>query len=203
MIRNVYSVVSGEILLRWFPNGGGVVLCRALIVSCLAYLLAIGVKEYADPKSVLTFDLHSFRRVVADTIPWFGAVFAGTYAAFYARFASQYAYLSELYNQMMATQVSIGTESANNQKLADWKAGFVEDAENLHLARKPVFAVVISHLLKDKLVIKSYDDSVAGGRSRRKALQAVVKKVCAEVAAKYENREPEVNVPLEQPEKPE
>lgn len=87
-------------------------------------------------------DLKVFGAVVAQTIPWLGAVFTATYAALYARFSAQWSYLAGVYNQMMATQSEIepsGKQPNALEEIQLWKAGFAEDAEDLHLecSRQP------------------------------------------------------------------
>lgn len=42
------------------------------------------------------------------------------------------------------------------QALANWKAGFIEDADALHLATKPMFAVIIRHWLAEEVVRSEY-----------------------------------------------
>jgi hypothetical protein len=82
----------------------------------------------------------------------------GIYTALYARFASQWNYLANLYNQMM--QVGVSAEHIQRDKMARWKAGFVEDAYSLHLAQKPMFAEVVAHLLVDPEVRGHVVDSL-------------------------------------------
>lgn len=73
----------------------------------------------------------------AFNLPWLGATIAASYAASYSRFASQWVYLAELYNQIKAAELSIPEVLTPAQVLvfAEWKAGFLEDCETLHLAR--------------------------------------------------------------------
>ena len=144
MIRHL----SCEFVLKRMPNGGTAVLLRSTIISLGLYLIAISIKSRVTPGTTWYFDLVSFRVLIAETIPWFGAIFAGVYVALYSRFASQWNYLATLYNQIMQAAVEnppkgISRESA----LRLWQAGFIEDAEDLHLAGKPMFASIINSML--------------------------------------------------------
>jgi hypothetical protein len=114
--------------------------------------------------------------VVAETIPWFGAIFAGVYMALYTCFASQWNYLASLYNQMMAMSVQCppeGTTSSDNLVL--WQAGFIEDADDLHLVTKPMFASVVSNLLQQQAVRDAITEYSPGGARRLGELEAKVK----------------------------
>jgi hypothetical protein len=105
------------------------------------------------------------------------------YAAYYSRFAAQWAYLSGVYNQIMQSQVQtcLETNGAEQQRsrLAMWKAAFIEDAESLHLARKPIFAGVISSMFADPAVCQCYDRYAPGGQEARRALSTAVESVLA------------------------
>lgn len=48
--------------------------------------------------------------------------------------------------------------------LAQWKAGFIEDAYELHLAPKPVFASVIQAWAKCAMVSRQFEEHAPGGR---------------------------------------
>lgn len=163
-------LLSGEFILNWLPNGGGVVLARALISTVLLYLGAVGLRDYLAPHASLAFDATKLAAGVRDTLPWAGAIFAAIYAAFYARFASQWSYLAGLYNQIMACQVQTPWEShpKSRQAYASWMAGFIEDAEDLHLAARPMYAAVIDSMLSRPEVRDTYlADTVDGPRRLR------------------------------------
>lgn len=96
---------SGEPVLRWMPNGGVAVALRSAWTSVFLYGMAISLKAAMAPGHEWSFDLTECRSLVSETIPWLGAIFAGSYVALYTRFASQWAYLSEVYNQIMAAAV--------------------------------------------------------------------------------------------------
>lgn len=165
MIRHL----SCEFVLSKMPNGGTAVLIRSTIISFGLYLVAIALRSRIAPGATWQFDMVALRTVIADTIPWFGAIFAGVYIALYSRFASQWNYLANLYNQIMQAAVQnppsgISPESA----LRLWQAGFIEDAEDLHLAGKPMFASVIRSMLA-KPEVQSYFITHAPGGAERLA----------------------------------
>jgi len=87
------------------------------------------------------------------------AIFGVTYAALYARFAAQWTYIANLYNQIKQAQVSeaanLSPQASTQQKpsaLAQWQAGFIEDALDLHMASKPGIAGVIRAWVGDDQV---------------------------------------------------
>lgn len=145
---SVMGFLSGEFALKRRANGGGVVLFRALFVTVFLYLLAFVFKTVTDKGAVLSFSFAELKADVNNTIPWFGAIFAGAYAAFYARYSNQWAYLAATYNQIM--QVKCGLDSdkqSNNHSLINWQAGFISDAFTLHLDRKEIFSGVVAAMM--------------------------------------------------------
>lgn len=77
-----------------------------------------------------------------------GAVFAAAYVAFYARFSAQWNYLASLYNQIAATALTLPiNESQSDPRMHAWRAAFVEDAVDLHLAGKSMFKSAVMHYL--------------------------------------------------------
>jgi hypothetical protein len=97
--------LSCEFVLKRMPNGGTAVLLRSVLISIGLYLVVIAFKSRITPGATWSFDSAVFRSLLADTIPWFGAIFAGVYVALYSRFASQWNYVASLYNQIMQTAV--------------------------------------------------------------------------------------------------
>ena len=176
--------LSGETILKFRPNGGTAVFIRTCFVSTLVYILAISLKACLAPAAILEFDGTEAKFLIAETIPWFGAIFAGVYVALYSRFASQWNYLASLYNQMMATAVqSPPDERTSSEILRTWQAGFVEDAEELHLAGKPLFASVIRSLLAKPDVRQAYLDHTPGGLVRLMLLEQKVTHITDKTAA--------------------
>lgn len=140
--------LSCEFVLKRMPNGGTAVLLRSILISAGLYLVAIGFKSRIAPGATWSFDSAAFRSLLEDTIPWFGAIFAGVYVALYSRFASQWNYVASLYNQIMQTAVQNPPSGITHESaLRLWQAAFIEDAEDLHLATKPMFASVIRSML--------------------------------------------------------
>jgi hypothetical protein len=154
--------MSAEFLLNHRRNGGGAVLARSIWVSSALYLLGICAKNLlASGRHFL--DMGELRQELGQTIPWFGAVFAFAYTAFYARFASQWSYLASLHNQIKAAQCR---PDADPRALAEWKAIFVEGCEELHLSGKPLFASVILAWGSEATVIDAYLATPTGNRER-------------------------------------
>jgi hypothetical protein len=174
--------LSFEFLLKRHANGGGVILARSIAVSLEAYAFALLVKESLTPGATLVFSLDALRAAIVETIPWYGAIFAGAYAALYSRFSAQWTYLADLYNQIMAAQCS-GTPDAEAVVL--WKAAFMEDADDLHLATKPMFASVISAMLEEELVRHAFTAHAPGHAARLNALETRVKAALTKTHERY------------------
>ncbi|VDO51962.1 unnamed protein product [Brugia timori] len=113
-------------------------------------------------------------------------IFGATYAALYARFASQWGYIANLYNQIKQSEVDAagsaqaaapatsisGTAVSPSPSdaalvLAQWKAGFIEDALALHMASKPSIAGVIGAWFKDQYVKDAFMNSTRRTPPRR------------------------------------
>ncbi|MBI2074168.1 MAG: hypothetical protein HYT81_14230 [Gemmatimonadetes bacterium] len=153
-----------------------------MLVGLLIYAIAVALSEVLDPTKAFRFSWTAARLAVKGTLPWFGAIFAGVYAAFYARFSSQWSYLAELYNQIKATEAQAPPTAAAT--IASWKAGFIEDADELHLAPKPMYAAIIRTWLSDAAVRNDFIEYAPGGQARLDSLMAVVN----DVLAAYERR---------------
>lgn len=178
--------LSGEFILKRYPNGGTVVMFRSLWITIIIYFFAIGIRSRLAPHAIWTPSVASAANLIGSTIPWFGAIFAGVYAALYARFASQWNYLANLYNQIMCAQLQCDTSGTINQDAMDlWQAGFIEDAETLHLALKPMFASVIQSMLTSDSVRDAYEECTPGGNARLEALEAAVNAVVSKTAQRY------------------
>lgn len=138
----MHSFLSGEWYLAdgYVPNGGSAVVVRSAWVTSWVMLTVLTVWNILKPCEVCTFQREILAKDLIALAPWTGAVFGGVYLAFYARFAAQWTYLANLYNQIKQAEV-LGVQDAN--ALAQWKAGFIEDALELHLASKSNIAGVI------------------------------------------------------------
>lgn len=169
--------LSGEWLLKWWSNGGLTVLLRALWSSVFLYAASLALWEISDPHSIARFSWSALRSAVNETVPWLGALFGATYAALYARFASQWRYMADLYNSIMAAQVSgVSANGARQRSLANWKAAYVEDLEDLHLISKPMYAQLAKDLLEDEQVRSQFRKCTLGGRARLAEIDRVINK---------------------------
>jgi hypothetical protein len=173
MIRHI----SAEFVLKSMPNGGTAVLIRSGIISVAVYVVAIALKSRIAPGATWQFEATALRTVIAETLPWFGAIFAGVYVALYSRFASQWNYLASLYNQIMQTAVQNPPAGVSHESaLRLWQAGFIEDAEDLHLAGKPMFASVIRSMLTKPETRFFFVTHAPGGAERLAKLEKIVAK---------------------------
>ena len=171
------NFLSGEFVLKFYPNGGTAVFVRSLGITCMVYAVAVSLKYWLST-SAASNATQSLPTIAAETIPWIGAIFAGTYAALYARFASQWNYLAALYNQLMAASVQCNEEDAHGRRVLNlWQAAFVEDAETLHLARKPLFASVIHDMLSREPVQKEFIKHTPNGLVRLMILDRDLAKI--------------------------
>ncbi len=169
--RRLLSFFSGEFVLTNRANGGGAVLGRSLWVTCWLYLPALGLYSFTSEGAVLEFSWHYFRLDIGKTLTWFGAIFAASYVALYARFSAQWNYLAGLYNQQMQAYLSLPEDRLNSKTMWNWKAAFVEDAYELHLATKPLFAVAVKQLLENDNVRKAFIESVDQGAKKVEILE--------------------------------
>jgi hypothetical protein len=172
--------LSGEFLLDWKANGGTVVLLRAIWIGFLGFLFTAVARELLDPQSVFGFSFQNLRKAVYSAMPAGGAFFAGSYAALYARFASQWTYLAGVYNQIMAAKLRPIEGPEARLALSRWQAGFIADAQELHLALKPMFVAVITGMLSEKDVRAAYVD--ANDEKQLASLEACLKKEGAIIA---------------------
>jgi len=161
----IIELISSEWLLTRIKlsNGGSIIALRTLLTTLIIYLFILAVRNLIDPERTWTFSFYSLRIQILETFHWFGAIFVIVYTALYARFASQWAYLANLYNNIKSSEVR-GTEDVEH--LAAWKAGFMEDCEELHLATKSLFATVIYWWGSEEKVKRAFIDNTPGGEDR-------------------------------------
>jgi hypothetical protein len=69
--------------------------------------------------------------------------------------------------------------------IAEWKAGFIEDAENLHMALKSSIVSIISAWGARKEVIEKYIEFTPGGQKRLDKLMSKVEKKVFQVTSNY------------------
>jgi hypothetical protein len=167
------NVLAGECWLKLWPNGGTAIFVRTLWITALMYSAALLLRAvpYTDWSFGIRWD--KLKSEVGDTVPWVGGIAAGVYTALYARFSSQWTYLANVYHQMKAAILSGPENPSDDQKeqLQYWKAAFVEDAQDLHLVRKPMFALTAWEWLDDDGVSDMFDQYTSGGKSRRIRLE--------------------------------
>ncbi len=166
--------LSSEWLLtrKKLPNGSGVIVLRAILTSVYIYLGVLVLRNVLDPEPAWTFSPCELRAQIMETLPWFGAIFAGIYAALYARFASQWTYLANLYNLIKQTEARTAGNYNRALKniIAEWKAGFLEDAEEVHLLTKRVFVSVMKLWGEQEAVKEQFIKNTPGGEVRFDAL---------------------------------
>ncbi len=182
---------SGEWLLRdpERSNGGTVILRRALIITSEIYVIAFAFLNIIDPARSWDFEGETLRRDVLASGNWVGTIFAAAYVALYARFSAQWSYLADVYNQIK--QVEAAGASGNRRQharvLAQWKAGFIEDADYLHLAAKPSFASTILLWGSEPLVRRAFTSDCSGGEQRLSALIEVANRVHKKEDSRWSN----------------
>ncbi len=173
LIDRVLAFVSGEWILEWMiSNGGNVIFLRSTWVTIFMLLLLTASEvDFQNP-----FIFQLFPRALGTTIQkhteWFGAIFGASYASFYARFSSQWNYLASVYNQIKQSEVN-GIKDWG--ALAEWRAGFIEDALHLHLATKVSIAPIIASWSKMPEVQKAFVENVPSGELRWHSLIKSVK----------------------------
>lgn len=165
--RLVYWI-SGEFVLENRFNGGTVVFLRACIVTAILVIVVLPAKSYLSKDSALVFSVNQLKIELGELIPWAGAIFAAAYAALYARFAAQWNYLASLYNQIVATSLTLELqESKSDPRMHGWRAAFVEDAIDLHLAGKSMFRDAIVHYLSvDQGVLNAFVNHTSGAAAK-------------------------------------
>ena len=183
--RFVLLILSSEWLLTKLdiPNGGVVIILRALISSLIIFIIVLALKNLIDPTKSWVFSATDLRLQILNLIPLYGILFGAIYTALYARFASQWSYLANLYNSIKEIEATNG----DPQILSEWKAGFIEDAENLHLAYKSSFVTIIKVWGENNLVKESYLKHAPGGTKRYKKLMANIEFSEKLVASRYKD----------------
>lgn len=137
-IRNIVDFICAEWIFKFFPNGGTAVFIRTVFVgSTICYLLFLTYSFFAT-------NPLPFFELLPKQLFKIASIYAAVYAAFYARFVSQWTYLSNLYNQIKEAELNTNLNLVGKSDLLyGWMSGFIEDAEDLHMETKEVFATVI------------------------------------------------------------
>lgn len=128
----IFNFLSGEWMffgLR-YPNGGIIVFLRGAWVTLWLLVFYLIVSRFFGLPLDFSPSTHDN---LFDVFLKIAGIFAGVYTAFYVRFSSQWTYMAGLYNAIKAVEAA---EGANLDSIAEWKAGYIEDAIDLHLASK-------------------------------------------------------------------
>jgi hypothetical protein len=167
------SLIAGEWILDGRPNGGDIIVARSLFASVLLYLIYIAVKHGLDPNRIWSFSGTELQKEAHNSLPIWGALLAAVYASLYARFAAQWSYLAGLYNKLVEAEMGVtGAETvAQREALAYWIASFIEDAEDLHLSTKRMFAPAIRGWLDQPDVRAAYLAGTIGAQQRLQRLE--------------------------------
>jgi hypothetical protein len=160
---SIVNIVSYEFILtpNKRANSGSIVLLRSLLISSTFYLIGLVLYNLLgiwDSTRVCSFSRHELVVQIADSIHMFGAIFGAVYLGLYSRFASQWAYLANLYNKIKETQAKTADVPQAQRFIDGWKAGFIEDAFELHLATKTSFVPTINAWLKEPQVTAELED---------------------------------------------
>lgn len=154
------------------PNGGGVVVTRSIWVGTLIILMLSLIRgiTFHDWIAYIPLNYIYLQGCKLVNSPEGPAIYGATYAALYARFVSQWTYIANLYNLIKQVEVA-GVKDA--QSLAEWKAGFIEDALELHLASKPVIKGIIQAWSKDTCVRDAFKKYAPESNSKWRKLQQI------------------------------
>lgn len=167
----VVRFLSGEWIIERTPNaanGGTVVTLRSLWLTAWIYVPTfLFYSRFALGKGA-SFDARQGAADLADTLPWLATIFGAVYVAFYSRFSSQWTYLANLFNQIVQSQLTMPLDDLVRRQdtMASWKAAFIEDAEDLHLAAKPMFLVAVLQWGSEQQVSEKFASNTVGGAER-------------------------------------
>jgi len=195
IIRETWHKFARVASFEWFltptrPNGGDIVLARSLCVALELTAVALVLRNLIDPDLGWTFSLNSLALQVIELAPWFVAAAGAVYAALYARFSSQWGYLAALYNQIKQVEIELlhagaSDEQKAEEKLAQWKAGYIEDAQDLHLHTKGNIAGIIHFWGNDAEVVSAFTRWAPGGKERWERVRDDVRVAYTAAAQKF------------------
>lgn len=174
--RCIWEFLWGE---WWFwrgrPNGGTVIFWRAVQISLIVYLPTLWLHSFLSAECPpCHYTRIALEHAVDTTLPWLAATFGAVWAGLYARFASQWTYLAGEYNEIRRALATRPDPTPENERQSQmWRAGFIEDALDLHLATKPMFTPFIKRILDDAehQQVRNYLDQAVDGKERREWLQ--------------------------------
>lgn len=153
-------------------NGGTVIFLRAISISLALLVITMCLHNLINPNLVYPITLDNFRNQLIQLAPWVAALFAGSYVALYTRFSAQWSYLANLYNMIKQAEISMkGTPTDQERKdqeliLCQWKAGYIEDALELHLSSKSNVAAIIKAWGRNSAVEKEFRENTFNGDAR-------------------------------------
>ena len=183
LITGCCDFLTGEWLLGIFKsNGGGLVALRALWTTAIFTVIVVVMVSALDPERNGSPTLSGALEISWEKGSTISIFLGASYVAFYARFVSQWGYLAGLYNMIKQTEATAG---ADKEIIAQWKAGYLEDAENLHLAAKNNLAPVLHAWVRDSAVIRAYIRHTPGGTNRLRRLRSLACRSYADEAAKW------------------
>lgn len=82
----------------------------------------------------------------------------------------------------MGASVSASSfDRLHSDELKLWKAAFIEDAQDLHLARKPMFKHLITAILAEDGVREAYINSCPNGADRIREIDKIISEHPAEI----------------------
>lgn len=170
--KTLLGVLTLECLLDSRPNSAGVILLRTMWASLLIFVLALLLKNMVRIWDAKVCAWRPIFLEIASNTSWLGAIAAAAYAAFYTRFAAQWSYLANLYNQIKQMEVTYpdcseqAVERARQEALDDWRIALIDDAETLHLCGKKCFASVILRWAKRPGMKKRFSKGLQGEERR-------------------------------------
>ena len=175
-VSPLVSILSAEFLLTKYQqcNGGAVILMRSVIVAAWVTALLCLVYGFESGHVGNLINLDFLRRHLFSGLKIFGTILAFVYVALYARFSAQWRYLADVYNKIKESQMKTGIES--KAILAQWKAGFIEDADELHLATKKIFMSILYHWLNEDDVREEFIKNTPCGSAHYLNLKARIDK---------------------------
>lgn len=187
IVHKIVCFISFEwFLSRNKSNGGTIIFLRALAITITITLLAMLLNNWINPELVSPITWINFRTQLVGLAPWSAALFAGSYVALYTRFSAQWSYLANLYNLIKQSEIAMYGSQGTSENIAkqqeilkQWKAGYIEDALELHLAAKSNVAGVISAWSKDPGVKEEFCENTFSGTARWEQLMVDIKIVNA------------------------
>ena len=96
--------------------------------------------------------------------------------------------LANLYNNIKASEVRAASGASGEgaaAKMAEWKAGFIEDADILHLAAKPMIASIIKAWSSEEGVQHAFANYTIGNKNRFDLVRAKAEAACERESKKW------------------